>query len=274
MSVKLTAGEFGRLSSFIYSQCGINLSIQKKVLVESRLQRRLAHLNLSSFSAYCDYVMNPVGAKEELVHMIDAVATNKTDFFREPVHFQFMEKEALPLFVNEGVSRTYRIWSSACSSGEEPYTAAMVMEEFGLRHKIDYKITATDISTKILDKASMAIYPERTITDVPPAMRKRYLLRSKDQENPTVRITPQLRSKVQFKRLNLMDDVFDVDYNFDLIFCRNVLIYFDRTTQEQVVNKLLQHLRPGGFLFIGHSESIYHMKLPVTQCKPTIFQRT
>src|SRR5687768_12614505 len=127
-SVKLTLTEFDRLSAFIYRECGINLSVSKKVLVESRLQKRLAQLNLQTFTAYCDYVMSTAGAKQELVQLIDAVATNKTDFFREPVHFQFMQQHALPEFVAEGMSRTYRIWSSACSTGEEPYTIAMVME--------------------------------------------------------------------------------------------------------------------------------------------------
>lgn len=272
-TIRLSAAEFSKLSSFIYKECGINLSPVKRILVESRLQKRLIHLKLNSFTEYCDYVMRAGGNNEELINMIDAVATNKTDFFREPVHFQFMEKEALPSFMEEGVSRTYKIWSSACSTGEEPYTIAMVMEEFGLHNRIDYRIMATDISTKALQKAIQAIYPERTITDVPISLRKRYMLRSKDTENPTIRFIPKVRSKVLYKRLNLMDDVLDVDYDYDIIFCRNVLIYFDRKTQEMVVNKLLSHLRTGGYLFIGHSESIYHMKLPLQQIRPTIFRK-
>lgn len=272
-SVRLSAAEFGRLSAFIYKTCGINLSLPKKVLVESRLQKRLAQLRFTSFSAYCDYVMSPGGGKEEVVHLIDAVATNKTDFFREPVHFQFMENDILPSFANEQTSRTFKVWSSACSTGEEPYTIAMVLDEFSAKHRMDYRIHATDISTKALNKAITAIYPERIVTDISIQQRKKYLLRSKDTENPTVRIAPSLRSKVIYKRLNLMDEVLDVDYDYDIIFCRNVLIYFDRKTQEEVVTKLLSHLRPGGHLFIGHSESIYHMKLPIIQHRPTIFQK-
>jgi len=272
-AVRLSMDEFTQLSNFIYRKCGINLSPQKKILVESRLQKRLSHLNLRSFAEYLDFVTSTIGLQEELTHMIDAVATNKTDFFREPVHFRFMESDALPLFLDEGLSRQYKIWSAACSTGEEPYTIAMVMEEFNTHHRIDYRITATDISTKALQKATQAIYPERTITDIPMALRKRYLLKSKDQLNPTVRINATLRSKVAFKRLNLMDNELDVESSYDLIFCRNVLIYFDRQTQEAVVQKLLSHLRPGGFLFIGHSESIYHMNLPVKQVKPTILQK-
>jgi chemotaxis protein methyltransferase CheR len=272
-SVRLSPKEFEQLSTFIYKECGINLTLSKKILVESRLQKRLAELKMNSFSSYCDYVMGPLGKRDELVQMIDAVATNKTDFFREPMHFQFLEKESLPSFLNNGVSRTYKIWSSACSTGEEPYTIAMVMEEFTGSRKIDYRITATDISTKVLTKAMQAIYPERVVNDVPIALRKKYMLRSKDKDSPTVRMNAQIRGKVNYKRLNLMDDILEVDHDFDAIFCRNVLIYFDRETQEAVVNKLLFHLRSGGYLFIGHSESIYHMKLPVRQMRPTIFQK-
>lgn len=272
-SIRLSASEFSRLSSFIYKSCGINLSLAKKVLVESRLQKRLSELKMDSFSAYCDYVMSPLGMKDELVYMIDAVATNKTDFYREPVHFQFMQDHILPEFSQETKSRPFKVWSSACSSGEEPYTIAMVLEDFSTQYRIDYKIVATDISTKVLSKAIQAIFPERSITDIPMNQRKKYLLRSKNKENPTVRIVPALRSKIQFKRINLMDDSLEVDSDFDLIFCRNVLIYFDRKTQEEVVNKLLSRLRPGGYLFIGHSESIYHMDVPVQQLRPTIFQK-
>lgn len=272
-SVKLSSGDFLKLSEFIYKQCGIKLSETKRVLLESRLQKRLAQLNLTSFQDYYQFVISPAGRTEELVHMIDAVATNKTDFFREPVHFHFMQSEILPAFAQQSTSRTFKVWSSACSSGEEPYTIAMVLEEFRQFHRFDYRITATDISTKILEKAIQAIYPERTITDVSMELRRKYMMRSKDKANTTVRMAPEIRQKVQFKRLNLMDASLDVDRDYDIVFCRNVLIYFDRKTQEEVVRKLIDHLKPGGYLFIGHSESIYHMQLPVTQIRPTIFQK-
>lgn len=271
--IKLSNKEFEQLRVFIYKECGINLSLPKKTLLESRLQKRLSQLRLRSFAEYYDFVTGPYGKQDELIQMIDAVATNKTDFFREPVHFQFMDEEVLPWLIGEGFSKSVKIWSAACSTGEEPYTIAMVMEEFATEHRMDYKITATDISTKALEKAQLAIYPERLISAVPIPLRKKYMLRSKDTLNPTIRMIPKLRGKVNFKRLNFMDDVLDVDYDYDIIFCRNVLIYFDRKTQEQVVEKLLAHLKTGGYLFIGHSESIYQMDLPVRQLKPTIFQK-
>jgi chemotaxis protein methyltransferase CheR len=273
MTIRLSTADFERISGFIHGACGINLTPQKKVLVESRLQKRLVQLRLPSFSNYFDYVMTPSGMKEELVHMIDAVATNKTDFFREPVHFQFLEDHILPEWQAKQAIKSFKVWSSACSTGEEPYTTAMVLAEWANRHHTQFSITATDISTKVLQMGIHAIYHERNSTDIPMLLRRKYLLKSKDRVNPTVRIVPEIRSKVVFKRLNLMDDALDVDADFDVIFCRNVLIYFDRATQEKVVNKLCQKLKIGGYLFIGHSESIYHMKLPLRQIQPTIFQR-
>lgn len=274
LAVKLSDREFDRISTFVYAQCGINLSKPKKVLVESRLQKRLSALKMGSFSAYCDHVMSKAGEKEELVHLIDAISTNKTDFFREPVHFDFLENEVIPRFMARREDRTFKVWSSACSSGEEPYTTAMVLEECALRHAgLRYMITASDISTRVLERAVKGIYEERVAAAIPMNLRRRYLLRSKNQDSPTVRIDPSLRCKVQFKRINLTEDVIEVEPDFDIIFCRNVLIYFDRKTQEQVVRKLVSKLRPGGYLFIGHSESIYHMSLSLQQVKPTIFRR-
>jgi len=274
LAVKLSDKEFERISNFVYEQCGINLSKPKKVLVESRLQKRLSALNIISFSAYCDLVMSKTGAKDELVHLIDAISTNKTDFFREPVHFDFLENEVIPRFMTRREDRPFKVWSSACSSGEEPYTTAIVLEECALRHSgLRYSITASDISTRVLERAVKGIYDERVASVIPMNLRKRYLLRSKNQENPTVRIDPALRAKVLFKRVNLTEDVLEVEPDFDVIFCRNVLIYFDRKTQEQVIRKLVAKLRPGGYLFIGHSESIYHMDLSLQQVKPTVFRR-
>jgi chemotaxis protein methyltransferase CheR len=149
----------------------------------------------------------------------------------------------------------------------------MVLEEFAIGRPFSYRIVASDISTKILKKAVQAIYPMQSITDVPTALRKRYLLKSKDDHRPTVRIVPRLRTKVEFRRINLIDDSSGVEADFDLIFCRNVLIYFDKATQEQVLRKLLSRLRRGGYLFIGHSESVHHLNLPVQQIKPTIFRK-
>jgi chemotaxis protein methyltransferase CheR len=266
----LSKHDFDRLSRFIMDTCGIKMPELKKTMLESRLHKRLIALNLVSFKAYVDHVIN--GNKEgELVHMIDAVTTNKTDFFRESVHFDFLSNELLPMYEGKR-NRQVRIWSAACSSGEEPYTMAMVLQEFYENNfAIDYSILATDISTKILQKAIEAIYTEERTIGIPLAIKRKYFLRSKDPVKKTLRIVPELRRKVSFQRLNFMDTTYDVNQFFDIIFCRNALIYFDKPTQEKVVNRLCQKLHPGGYLFLGHSESINDLNVPLKQIRPTIY---
>jgi chemotaxis protein methyltransferase CheR len=270
---RLTASEFQQLASLVYAQCGINLTDGKGVMLESRLSKRLRVLQLGTFKEYIEYLTSKDGLENELVHMIDVVTTNKTDFFREPHHFDYLKNVLLPNFINEnGTSRPYRIWSAACSSGEEPYTLAMVLQDFAMiENGFSYSILASDISTHVLQKAAQAIYNLDHVATVPLVSKQRYLLKSKETEKPTVRVVPQLRNKVQFTRINLMDSVLDVDGEMDAIFCRNVLIYFDRKTQLEVINKLSQKLRPGGFLFIGHSESLHNFDLPIKQVKPTVY---
>jgi chemotaxis protein methyltransferase CheR len=208
----------------------------------------------------------------ELIHMIDVVTTNKTDFFREPHHLTFLQENILPKVAHG--KRTVKVWSAACSSGEEPYTLAMVLEDFARSmHGFSYDIFASDISTAMLQKASTAVYAMERVDCIPLELKKRYLLKSKDIERPTVRIAPSLRSKVTFARVNFMDAVLPVDGMFDIIFCRNVLIYFDRKTQVEVIRKLIGNLSPGGYLFIGHSESLHQVDLPLVQEKPTIYKK-
>lgn len=272
-AIKLTDREFSKLSKFIYNECGINLTANKRTLLENRLQKRIRDLGFNSFSEYSDYVMTPKGKVDELISMIDAVATNKTDFFREPQHFHFLATQVIPEWYRENEGKVFKVWSSACSTGEEPFTLAMVLEDMSVKYSgFNYRVVATDISTKALDKAIQATYTERAIAGIPMVTRKNYLLRSQS-EPPTIRISQQIRSKVVFKRMNLMDQYLDVEGGFDVIFCRNVLIYFDRQTQEQVVRKLLAKLSPGGYFMIGHSESVYQMDLPLRQVQPTIFQK-
>ena len=167
-----------------------------------------------------------------------------------------------------------KIWSAGCSSGEEPYTIAITLSEFMEKSPgLAYSILGTDISTQILQKAADAIYKEERVSVVPLALKKKYLLKSKDRTNPTVRINSELRKRVRYQRLNFMDSTYNISDTFDVVFCRNVLIYFNRETQENVIGKLCTKLKSGGYLFIGHSESIMNMQLPLKQIKPTIFQR-
>jgi chemotaxis protein methyltransferase CheR len=268
---KLSDVEFRHLARLVYEQCGINLSDGKKILLESRLQKRLHTLGIDSFKSYVRYLYSKDGMTNELVHMIDVVSTNKTDFFREPHHFDFLQQTILPTWIKNG-KRNVNVWSAACSSGEEPYTLAMVLQEFaGLNSGFDFCILASDISTVVLEKASLAIYTPAQAAGIPMPLKQKYLLKSKDSSKPTVRVIPELRKKVRFGRINFMDASLAIDEVFDVIFCRNVLIYFDRKTQQEVMRKLTGKLSAGGYLFIGHSESLFQMDLPIKQIAPTVF---
>lgn len=270
---RLGQKDFDRLSNFIHTQYGIKLPPAKKTMLESRLQKRLRATDKRTFEDYCDYVFSLEGKKLELINMVDIITTNKTDFFREPAHFAYMLEALLPNWFMDYPNRKLSIWSAGCSSGEEVYTLAMVLSEFAEGNKgfLDYSILGSDLSSEVLKKAVRAIYTEEKTAGIPLALKKKYLLRAKDKTSRTVRIVPALRTKTSYMRLNFMDEAYNAPDGFDLIFCRNVLIYFDRITQENVINKLCRHLRPGGYLFLGHSESITSLQVPLKQVKPTIF---
>ena len=274
----MTQAEFGRFSEFIIGQCGIKMPPSKKIMLEARLQKRLRTLGISNFREYYDHVLGE-GGRDELVHMLDAVTTNKTDFFREPVHFHYMAQTILPEFIEErerskGSGKPFVVWSAGCSTGEEPYTLAMILSDFaGLHPSFRFSILATDISTKVLDRAREAVYDAERVAAVPLAMKQKYLLRSKDPGKGVVRIGPALRSIVQFKRLNLMEEAFSFSEPVDVIFCRNVIIYFDRKTQEQLIARFCKVLKTNGHLFLGHSESIHGFTLPLRRLTSTVYRK-
>jgi chemotaxis protein methyltransferase CheR len=270
---RMSKRNFERLSAFIYRYSGIKMPPSKHTMLEGRLRRRLRSTKLPTFDTYCDYLFDGGGMESELVHLVDAVTTNKTDFFREPKHFDYMRDVALPAIRATGV-RTIRAWSSACSTGAEPYTMAMLLEEFIQQHRdASYEILATDLSTDVLGKARMGIYPAELSDPIPDAMRQRYILKAANASRRDVRVAPLLRSRVGFARLNLMDARYDVGQPMHMIFCRNVLIYFDKKTQGEVLHRLCDCLVPGGYLFIGHSETIAGLNLPVRSVANTVFQR-
>jgi len=269
-NIKMSDAIFNKLSNFIYQELGIKMPEVKRVMLESRLHRRLKELNVNTFEEYCNIVFNKKGSNSEIVHMIDVVTTNKTDFFREPAHFDYLKSVILPQFTR----RPLKIWSSACSSGEEPYTLAMVLQEAVENNQLyDYNILASDISTRMLKTGLDAIYPLQRLEGIPLNIIKKNFLKSKDPLNKTARIIPELRNKVTFIRLNLMEDLSEVKDMFDVIFCRNVLIYFDRQTQEKVINKLCGKLKNDGYFFLGHSESITGMNVSLVNQQPTIFKK-
>ena len=263
----MSGKDFLRLKDFIYDQCGINIVDSKKTMLEARLQKRLRFLRLRSFSQYCEYLFSPQGIEEELTDMINLVTTNKTDFFREPGHFDYLHDRVLPEL--KGRRDNVMVWSAGCSSGEEPYTLAMVLKESGC----NFTILATDISTKVLERARLAVYDEERVGPIAPEMRKKYLLKSKDRLKKLYRVVPELRTRVHFRRLNFMEGDFGFRERMDVIFCRNVIIYFDKPTQEKILNKICAFLSPGGYLFMGHSETLFGMSLPLVQAAPTIYRR-
>jgi chemotaxis protein methyltransferase CheR len=275
---RLTDREFARLAGLITDQVGIKLPPSKQTMVEGRLRRRVRHLGHGSLSDYCSFVLEQGGLKEEFPYLIDAVTTNKTDFFREVEHFACLENEIVPklLSLRQPTRRPIlKLWSAASSTGAEAYTMAMVMADVAPRTTgLDFEILGTDISTEVLAQARLAIYPREMIAPVPSSMRDRYVMvGSAPGRRGEVRIVPELRRKVRFVRLNLMDERYPFDSDMDVIFVRNVLIYFDKPTQDAVARRLADHLRPGGFLVFGHSESVIGSSLRLRQWAPAVFQR-
>ncbi len=246
-------------------------------MLESRLQKRLRALEMANFREYIDYTLDQKDGHDELILMMDLVTTNKTDFFREPGHFEFLVQKVLPELserFQSGIRKPMRIWSAGCSSGEEPYTLAMVLSEYTEQAGAFYfSILATDLSTRVLEQGKNGVYDEEKVEPVPLAMKKKYLLKSKDRSKVLVRISPRLRGLVTFKRLNFMDEHYGISDVIDIIFLRNVIIYFDKQTQSGIINRLCKHLRSGGYLFIGHSETLFGMDLPLKQIVPTIYRR-
>lgn len=277
MSDHLSQRDFRRLAEFIQSHSGIKMPPTKKTMVEGRLRRRISAIGAANFGDYCHYLFERGGLKDEYVHLIDAISTNKTEFFREPDHFRYLEDHAVPelLTFPAGRHSPLKIWSAASSIGAEPYTLAMVLTDLIEKRGYDFRfsIEASDISTRVLKTGAAAIYPEDMIAPVPLEMRSRYLLRAKDRARRLVRIVPELRDKVRFHRINLMEPPYPLDRNFDIVFCRNILIYFDKATQQTVLERICDHLRPGGYLFLGHSESLAGLTLPLLSVGTTIFRR-
>lgn len=270
---RLSEDEFRKLSSLVQDKLGIKMPPAKKTLLESRLQKRLRALGLSSYAEYCDMLFNRGGLNSELVHMLDLVTTNKTDFFREAHHFEFLVHSALPHLVRRG-NKKVSVWSAGCSTGEEPYTLAMVLSEYAHANPglgFDYSITATDISTRVLEAACKGIYQDDRIAPVPNELKRRYFLRSRDASRGLVRVVPELREKIDFSRVNLMDETYPVNSALDIIFCRNVIIYFDKPTQERLFAKFCEYLKPGGFIFIGHSETLSGMGLPLRKVATSVY---
>jgi len=265
---------FARFAEFITKELGIKMPEAKITMLQSRLMRRLRTLELGSLEEYQEYLFHSPKADEERTHFINAVTTNKTDFFREPQHFDYLTRTVLPAWAESRRGGRFQLWCAGCSSGEEPYTQSIVLSEYGRKNPgFEFAILATDISTRVLDHARLGIYEESRLEPVREDLRRQYFLRAKDPEQPRVRVIPALRRKITFHQLNFMAEDYRVKDLFDVIFFRNVMIYFDKPTQEAVINKLCRNLRPGGYLFVGHSESLAGLDIPVNSVGSAVFHK-
>jgi chemotaxis protein methyltransferase CheR len=248
--------EFRLLRELIYAHTGIALADHKRALVCARLARRLRRLRLKDYGAYYEFLIHSDPDGSELLEMINAITTNKTDFFRESHHFQFLTERVFPA-LRASHQRRVRIWSSASSSGEEPYSIAITVAESLPLAEFDVKILASDIDTNVLERAQLGVYPVESIMKVPEALREKYFLRGTRRNDGMARVKPLLQSIIRFRRLNLIDETWPMQGPFDVIFCRNVLIYFDKALQNKLLHRFAALLRPGGYLMLGHAEAIH-----------------
>lgn len=272
----LSDHHFDKLATYIETNVGIRLPQAKRVMVEGRLRKRAKALGLDNLSEYGFLIFDQGAFENELPHLIDCMTTNKTDFFREPSHFEALCSDLLPsLLRSPSQSQHLKFWSAACSIGAEAFTIAMVLDDYlAGRPRTTFSILATDICTDVLRDGRRAIYHADMLTPVPEAMLRRYVMQSRDPARKEARIVPELRKVVRFEYLNLMDEKYPFDRDMDVIFCRNVLIYFERAVQDRVVQRLTSHLRPGGYLILGHSESMAgSAQSQISQVMPTIYQR-
>lgn len=274
ISTQLTDAEFKKFSDLIYQQVGIFMKAEKKELLNARLGKRLRACQLDSFQEYFDFISRPDQQHLEFVKFLDSVSTNFTSFFREVSHFDYLKSKVLPeLAIKPSSSREFVFWSSASSSGEEPYTLAMFLSEFSSQHPgFRYKIMATDISTRVLDMAASGVYPIEQTTKVPHDILTKYFQKGLGNSAGKVKVKDTIRRQVAFQRFNLMDE-FPWNGEMDVIFCRNVMIYFDRQTQEKLISKFYRCLNKGGYLFISHSESIASLKHDFVQVEATTYKK-
>ena len=268
MNIKITDSEFSRLIKFMHKTYGIDLS-RKRILIEGRLSNVLAQKGFTNYTDYLNFVFSDKSGKET-VTLVNKLTTNHTYFLREPQHFEFMQKVFLPYIEKTVKDHDVRIWCAASSSGEEPYTIAMIIDDYFGSRKAgwDLRILATDISTNVLQKAKNAVYPAESIKNVPQRWREKYFIKNSDG---TYTITDRIKREVIFKQFNLMNDIV-YKKPFDLIFCRNVMIYFDAPTKDALVERFYDASKKGAYLFIGLAETISKSSR-YTFVQPAIYQK-
>jgi len=267
----LSDSDFNKLRDIIYKEAGIKLGDVKKILMQSRLIKRLRDLKLDNFTEYYDYLL--ANYEIEKINFINSITTNKTDFFRENDHFEFMKSKILPDFEKKK-EKELRIWSAGCSTGEEPYTIAITLfEYFNGKVPPEFLILATDIDTQVLDRAQDGNYSADHLAEVDPKYLKNYFIHNETEKGEFYKVKDQLKQSVYFRRLNLLQDEYPMKKKFDIIFCRNVIIYFDRETQKKLFEKYHSFLKDDGYLLIGHSENITSITDKFSLAGRTIYRK-
>jgi len=266
----LDTATFDKFRRLVYEQSGISLGAGKEALVSARVGKRMRALGFDDFRNYLRYLTRE-DAGDEIVHLLDAISTNVTSFFREPAHFEFLSS-TIAEWMNEG-QRRFRVWSAACSTGEEPYSLAMTLLEVTNARSVDLKILATDISTSVLEQSRSGSYDEGKLGTVPPALRDRYFTRHQNDQGTYYTAKDVMKRVIAFSRINLSIPPFPMHGPFDIIFCRNVMIYFDNAVRRALLTEMKRLLRPEGYLVVGHAESLTGMVSDFKNIKPSIYVR-
>ncbi len=272
------APRFARFSRMVQEAIGVQLPASKKTMVESRLRRRISELGLASVDDYFRHLFENGALAQELDTIFDAVTTNKTDFFREADHFIHLTERLIPARLSrrqaKGRSSMFKVWSAAASTGAEAYTAAMVLaDRESRRGAFEWRILGTDINRKVLMEARRAVYSDAMIQPVPVSFRDRFLMRGKDSQRGNWRVVPELRQRVNFQKMNLIDTQYPVDRDLDVIFLRNVLIYFSEADQARVVSQLAGHLAHHGHLIVGHAEGMVVRHPDLRPAAPGVYRK-
>jgi chemotaxis protein methyltransferase CheR len=275
----MNESERRKISSFVETRFGIKMPPAKRPLLISRLSRRLQSLEMKSFEEYFKYINSPDGMMSEIYVFADLISTHETTFFRESQHYDILFSKILPKITDEygaGIKRPLKILSAACSTGEEAYSIAIIISEFIKLNNFfnfQYYITGTDISLRVLETARRGVYEDRRIKNVSKQYRLKYFMKNKNKKIDLVRIVPELRSRIEFFPLNLINETYPFEADFDVIFLKNALIYFDRENQVQICQRIIKHLVPGGYFFVGLSESMTGLGLPVKNVMPAVFRK-
>lgn len=269
--ITITKNEYAQLTGFIKANYGIHLKAEKETLVLGRLQNVLIQNGFKSFSEYYNYLIEDKTGKA-ISTLLSKITTNHTFFMREADHFEYLKEVVLPYLTNKITDKDFRLWCAGCSSGEESYTLAMILDEYFGKDKLywDTKILATDISNKVLEEAKQGVYDNKDLEVLPTKWKKNYLNRV-DHETST--FTDRIKSEIIFRSFNLMEPVFPFKKKFHVIFCRNVMIYFDTKTKDNLIKKFTDHLETGGYLFIGHSESLNREDSKLKYVMPAVYRK-